>query len=78
MMIRDSVYDAMTELLRGLGVPDIAEVVAADQDRRAGGISDSDEYTEVFVRIWYRTCGGRVDTYDYIGDFGALIRALTD
>jgi hypothetical protein len=77
MMIRDSMFDAMTQLLRRAGVADVTEVVAAEPDRRTRG-ADSDEYTEVLVRIWYRTTGGAVATYEYLGDFGALIRELTD
>ncbi len=79
VMFRDSLYDAMTTLLHDrLDVPDVAEVLALEPDSRTRGCCETCEYTEVFVRISYRTTGGGMSTYDYLGDLGQLIRALTD
>ena len=51
---------------------------AFEQDRRTIGGCETCSYTEVFVTIWYRTAAGATNTYEYVGDLGELIRALTD
>jgi hypothetical protein len=53
-------------------------VLAFEQDCRTVGACETCAYTETFVRIWYRTGRGTTDIYDYVGDLGELIRALTD
>lgn len=71
--------EAMAEMLRETcGVKDVAEVTRWGQYTWSAGRCDTCYHSEVRVKIRYRTTGGEEGAYDYVGDLGVLIRALTD
>ncbi len=69
---------ALADLIRTYGVDDIAAVTGYTESSVTKWQGMSCEYTDVTVEIDYRTSAGVADSFTYRGDFGALIRSLTD
>ncbi len=78
MKFKETLFAEMAEYLRKCGVPDVATVVAFEQDTRGGGYCNTCYWEEIIVEIRYRTGSGDEETYTYSGDLGELVRALTD
>lgn len=77
VQLRASLHEAMAQMLRKRG-EDVTEVTGFEQYTYIGGYCDTCGYTELRVKITYTTRAGATEEYDFYGDLGELIRALTD
>lgn len=68
---------AMARMLNRWGL-DAAEVTGWEQYTEYGGRCPTCRYEQIMVRIDYCTAAGDAEDYRYSGDFGELIRSLTD
>jgi hypothetical protein len=55
-----------------------ATVLAWRDDTEIGGYCETCRYTEAILWISYKDQSGKIKEYKYYGDFGDLIRELTD
>lgn len=72
---------AMAELLRQeleAGAPVVRRVTGYQPDIETHWAGMSSEYTTVVVNIHYEDYAGEPQAYRYEGDFGLLVRRLSD
>jgi hypothetical protein len=75
--LNDALLEAMTKALGRWGFSGVT-AVAYKQDERSEGYCDTCYHEYTVVTITYRTADGSSGVYEYYGDFGELIRELTN
>ena len=74
----EALLESMLELIKARSNPEAVKVIAYEEVDKSSGYCETCFYEYTEVLITYTLASGGTAVYDYAGDFGELIRDLTN